>query len=312
MHKNIRMIERLIKKLAMIPVKIPYLLAIILGIILFLAALGLDDAMISEKLSDLLLNLSASLLAIPIILYSYEIVKNRISQSQDKDVSEYVKMNVDREIITLLKRLTPLVMKYDPNTLKSYKILNITKNKAIRSLEEYNPLAFYLATDWGYVEDQFMSLIANELVYNNLSIEERNAFVKIIKELRNLDYFTDPKFFKATGKGDARLSVISGKDLDPNIKFESRFLLMRHIEATNEAVVVSFNDIKVGKYMVSLTTPMKANKSVNENIIDSILNIQTHLKVWIDKRGDEFLIDSRNFRIRNTRTRNKFSRLGLD
>ena len=306
------MIKKFVKKLARIPVKIPYLLAIILGVILFFAALGLDDVRISEKISDLLLNLSASLLAIPIILYSYEVVKNRINRSQDKDVSEYVKMNVDREIITLLKRLTPLVMKYDPNTLKSYKILNITRNQAIKSLEEYNPLAFHLATDWVYIEDQFMGLIANELVYNNLSIEERNAFVKIIKELRNLDYLTDPKFFRSAGKGDAKLSVISGKDLDPNIKFESRFLLMRHIEATDEAIVVSFNDIKVGKYMVSLTTPMKSSKGVNENIIDNLLNIQKYLKVWIDRRGDEFLVDSRNFRIRNTRTRNKFSRLGLD
>ena len=110
------MIKNIVRWLVKVSANIPYILAVALGVVLFLTSFMMDDVIVLKKLSDLLLDLSASLLSIPIILYSYEVVKNKIDHSRNKDISEYVKMNVDREIVTLLKSLAPLIMKEDANT----------------------------------------------------------------------------------------------------------------------------------------------------------------------------------------------------
>ena len=133
--------------------------------------------------------------------------------------------------------------------------------------------------------------------------------MKIVRELRNLDYLTDPKFFRVADKEDAKLFTIQGRNIDPSTKFEERFLLMRKMKIENTAMVIGFNDIKHGKYKVSLTTPMMGSAAVNENIVESILNIRSYLEVWLDKRGNEILLDSRNFRTRKTKNRDRFERL---
>lgn len=303
------MIKNIVRRLVKVSANIPYILAVALGVVLFLTSFMMDDVIVLKKLSDLLLDLSASLLSIPIILYSYEVVKNKIDHSRNKDISEYVKMNVDREIVTLLKSLAPLIMKKDANTSRVCELLKITKSKAMKSLQDYHPLVFYLATDWGCIEDRFMDMIASELIYDNLSVEERNIFVKIVRELRNLDYLTDPKFFRVADKEDAKLFTIQGRNIDPSTKFKERFLLMRKMKIENTAMVIGFNDIKHGKYKVSLTTPMMGSAAVNENIVESILNIRSYLEVWLDKRGNEILLDSRNFRTRKTKNIDRLERL---
>ena len=54
---------------------------------------------------------------------------------------------------------------------------------------------------------------------------------------------------------------------------------------------------------------MMGSVAVNENIVESILNIRSYLEVWFDKRGNEILLDSRNFRIRKTKNRDRLERL---
>ena len=143
------MIKNIVRQLVKVSANIPYILAVALGVVLFLTSFMMDDVIVLKKLSDLLLDLSASLLSIPIILYSYEVVKNKIDHSRNKDISEYVKMNVDREIVTLLKSLAPLIMKEDANTSRVCELLKITKSKAMKSLQDYHPWFFILLRTGG-------------------------------------------------------------------------------------------------------------------------------------------------------------------
>lgn len=290
--------------------KFPYLIAFLVGVVLFILVIVVGDNVLKGKLSDLLINLSASLIAIPIVLYTYEIIKQRLAKDKDRDVSEYVKMNIDREIITLIKRITPIVIKYSVNSGNALKILKLQKKAMLKSLEEYRPMAYYLATDWGFIEDQFMNLIANELVYNNLSVDERNAFVKLIKVLRELDSLTDPKFFRAVGKPDETYKIVPGTDFDPTTEYKTRYLLIKEVKATGEHIVMHFNDIKKGKYLVNLLTPMKASSGISEKIIDCIFELRELIDVWATSRGSDFILDSRNFRVKRSRTQNRLDRLG--
>lgn len=302
--------SKLGKKLQGLLHKFPYLIAFALGIVLFIVVIIVGDNVLEGKLSDLLINLSASLIAIPVVLYTYEIIKQRLAKDKDRDVSEYVKMNIDRKIITLIKRVTPIVVKYSINSGYPLKILKLTKKAMLESSEDYKPFAYYLATDWGFIEDQFMNLITNELVYNNLSVDERNAFMKLVKVLRKFDELTDPKFFRPAGKADKAYRIVPGTDFDPTTEYKTRYLLTKEVKATGEHIVMHFNDIKTGKYLVDLLTPMKASSGVNEKIIECVFELRKLIDVWAKSRGSDFILDSRNFRVKKSRTQNRLNRLG--
>ncbi|HEX8763119.1 MAG TPA: hypothetical protein VF733_05170 [Candidatus Saccharimonadales bacterium] len=281
--------------------RFPYAIAIIAGLLFYLLA-----SLTSDNLSGLLLNISASLVTIPIVIFSYEAIKEKVAKEDNRDLSEYVKMNIDREILSLLNRVSPLVIGTPtPGLNKVLKLLNMNEEKMRKTLENYSPMAYYLATDWGYSEDQFALLLANELIYNNLSVDERNAFIRLIKAVRTLEYATSPRFYKKGGDANPKYTIVKGSEIDQVTKFQNRYLLMAKTKKSNELAVAAFNDLKMGKYKIDLLTPMKPNNDGKELLLSCTLEILECISAWSQSRGKDFLIDSRNFRMKRTRLKNR-------
>lgn len=282
----------------------PYAVAIIAGLFFYLLA-----SMTTGNFSGLILNVSASLITIPIVIFVYEAIKEKIAKESNKDLSDYVKMNIDREILALLNRVSPLVIgSPTPGLNKVLKLLSMNEEKMRKTLDSYSPMAYYLATDWGYSEDQIATLLANELVYNNLSVDERNAFIRLIKAVRTLEYATDPQFYKKDGEINPKYTIIKGSEIDQVTKFENRYLLMAKTKKSDGLAVAAFNDIKSGKYNIDLLTPMKPNNDGQELLLSCVVEILECVSAWTHSRGNDFLIDSRNFKMKRSRLKNRLSK----
>lgn len=277
--------------------RFPYSLALLAGLLFYLAA-----SLTSGDLSGLLLNISASLVTIPVVIFTYEAIKEKIAKESNHDVSQYVKMNIDRELLSLLNRVSPLVIGTPtPGLNKVLKLLAMNEASMRKVLDDYTPLAFYLATDWSHSEDKIAELLANGVVYNDLSIEDRNIFIRLIGAIRSLEFATDPRFYMASGGPVTRYKIVKGNEIDPTITLENRYLLMAKTKKSNEFAVAAFNDINRGKYRIDLLTPMKPNNEGKAMMTGCVVEVLECISAWMDSRGNEFILDSRNFRAKKQR-----------
>lgn len=272
--------------------KYPYVSPLAAGLVLFLISLTSDG-----KLSDLLVNISASLVTIPIVIFLYEKVREKAEAEKNRDLSNYVKMQADRELLTLLGRIAPLVIGTPtPGLNKTLKLLGMTRKKMLKNIETKSVMAFFLATDWVQSEKSINDLVSSELTYNNLSVEERNNFIRLIGAIRQLEIATEPRYYKAAGEPDDKYKVVNGNELNSVNKFENRYLLMSKTNRAEQFVVAAFNDINVGKYRVEYTLPMLANKEGIRLLVDAVAEVLECIDKWHELRGDVFLLDTRHFR----------------
>lgn len=270
----------------------PYVQPLIAGVIMFLVSLFFDG-----KLSDLLVNLSASLVVIPIVIFLYEKVREKAEAEKNKDLSDYVKMQADRELLSLLDRIAPLVIGTPtPGLNKVLKLLGMTPEKMLKNIETKSVMVFFLATDWSQNEKAINDLVSSELTYNNLNIEERNNFIRLISAIRQLETATEPRYYKASGEPTDRYKVINGNELSSVNKFENRYLLMAKTKKTDQFVVAAFNDINVGKYKLDYTLPMLASNDSGHLLVDAVTEVLACIDTWQRLRGNEFLLDTRHFR----------------
>jgi hypothetical protein len=270
----------------------PYLLPFMAGLLLFVPSLFLKG-----RPADLLVNLSASLLVIPFVIVLYERVRERAEAEKNRDLSNYVKMQADRELLTLLSRIGPLVIGTPtPGLNKVLKLLSLSPEKMEKNIESKPVMAFYLATDWALSEVAIKDLVSSELTYNNLNVDERNNFIRLIGAIQRLAIATEPRYFMAAGEPDPKYSVVNGKELNSANKFENRYLLMAKTKKSDQFVVAAFNDIDVGKYQIDYTQPMKANNDGKRQLLDTVAEVLDCIAVWHKQRGDVFLLDTQHYR----------------
>ncbi|MDK2899420.1 MAG: hypothetical protein PWQ10_607 [Patescibacteria group bacterium] len=272
--------------------KYPYVLPLTAGIGLFLMSLCFDG-----KLSDLLINLSASLVIIPIVILLYEKVREKADAEKNKDLSNYVKMQADRELLTLLGNIAPLVIGTPtPGLNKVLKLLNMSSTRILNNIETKSIMVFFLATDWSLSEKAINELVSNDLTYNNLSIEERNNFIRLISAIRQLEIATEPRYYVPSGKPDDKYKVVNGNEIGGANKFENRYLLMVKTKKVEQFVVAAFNDININKYRRDYTLPMMAKGDGKKLLLDAVAEVLECVDTWHKLRGNEFLLDARHFR----------------
>ena len=85
----------------------PYLTSLISGIVLFFIAVFLK-----EDYKGLLINIAATLLAIPLLFLIYELAKAFSSRKLNKELFDYAKMQIDRETLSVVMHLIKIVHPY--------------------------------------------------------------------------------------------------------------------------------------------------------------------------------------------------------
>lgn len=274
----------------------PYLAPLVVGVLIFVLLLvtGIEDGW-----RNLLLNISASLVTIPIVLLVYDALKDKAAKEQNKEVSNYVKMRIDKEILRLLDAVSPLIVKTPTAGLEKVLVLLKTdREKMIKNLESHTPIVYFLSTDWEMMEHNLSKLLSDELIHNNLNVSERNIITRLIKSIHSLSYVTHPRFFTAQGEPSVRYKVVKGEDAGKVSKFKNRYILMAlSKKKKNEFVVAAFNDIDISRFKESLTTPMKTNSDGRELLIDNVEEIQDAVNKWLDSRGNEFILDRNNYKL---------------
>jgi len=90
---------------------LPYICACIVGITIYLISL-----FIRNKLRDLLINISASFLSIPLLLLFYDMIKESTNKKLNKEIFDYSKTMVDSEILNCLNQISKMIYPLEKET----------------------------------------------------------------------------------------------------------------------------------------------------------------------------------------------------
>lgn len=276
---------------------LPYLAAIITGVIFYILATLLD-----EKYHDLLINIAAAFIAIPLLYFFYETAKSFSHKKLNKEIFDYAKMQVDRELLSILNQLQKIVYvleEKDSSVSAINKFLSLNKEELQNQLRANKYLGFQVFKHWEVSEKSLHELLNNPYILQKMEDEQIISIISVLKSLRTLEEINRTcELYIETEETAKGYKVQSGLDINPeNKKFPDRHLLLKQLTG-DEFVVCDFGDIP--KY--NLEKCLKYYR-INNKLIgyyaEVIFDLLKDINNWLDATGLEFVIDTKMFRTRS-------------
>jgi hypothetical protein len=275
---------------------LPYLAAIITGGLFYFLATFLD-----AKLHDLLINIAAAFFAIPLLYFFYETAKSFSHNKLNKEIFDYAKMLVDRELLFVLNQLQKIVYTLEEKDFSNEAVnnfLSLKKEKLENQLRNNKYLGFQVFKHWEISEKALHELLKNPFILEKMKDEQIIAMISVLKSLRALETIQriDELYIETeeTAKG---YKVQSGIDMNSeNKKFPDRHILLKHL-VEDKFVVYDFGDIP--KYNLEKCLKYyKINNKLLNYYTEVIFDLLNDINSWLDVAGLEFVIDTKMFRIR--------------
>jgi hypothetical protein len=272
----------------------PYFISILVGFVFYFIGLNL-----SENIRGLFTNLSAAFLAIPLLYLFYQVAQNLSKKRLNKEIFDYAKMQVDREVLSIINQLNKIVYSLEEKDFSTTGIknfLSIKKDKLIELLAKNEYLGFQVLKKWEVSEENLNDVLKNSYILARLSDDQIISIILIIKGLRFLEMIQTIKdLYVDTGKKATSYKIVAGKELNKdNIKFPDRYLLLQDL-GDDKTLVADFGDFplyNVDKLLYYFT--IKDNYL--EGYADSVFQLIMEINNWLDLTGREFVMDNKMFR----------------
>jgi len=274
----------------------PYLVSILVGLILYFIGLNL-----SENIRDLFTSLSAAFFAIPLIYLFYQVAQNLSKRRLNKEIFDYAKMQVDREVLSIVNQLYKIVYplkKWDFSNTGIDNFLSIRKDSLMESLVKNKYLGFQVFKEWEVSRGNLDEVLKNSYILSRLSDDQIISITLILKGLVSLEMMQKINdLYVKTGKKATSYKIVAGREInEANLKFPDRYILLQDL-GDNEALVADFGDFplyNVDKLLYYFTINDNYVKGYAEIILQVIMEVNN----WLDLTGREFVLDPKMFRPR--------------
>jgi len=273
----------------------PYFVSILVGVLLCLIGLKL-----SGDFKGLFINISAAFFAIPLIYLFYQIAQNRTQKRLNKEIFDYAKMQIDREMLSIINQLHKIVYSpekkdFSPKSVNEFLSLEKDALKEILSKNEY--VGFQIFKKWEVSEENLNEILKNAFILKRLEDDQVISVISIIKSLRYLESIQkDEELYVRTNKKHTSYKILGGRELnEENIKFPNRYLLLKDL-GNNKSLVADFGDFppfNISKLLQIFTM----NKRYLEIYSSAIFDLIREIKKWVNLTGGEFVIDTKMFRV---------------
>ncbi len=272
----------------------PYFSSILAGVIFYLLGFQAKD------FRDLFVNISAAFMAIPFIYLFYQIAKKYSKKKLNKEIIDYAKMQIDREILSLINQLSKMVYlleerEFTPKGIN--KFLSLKRDDLKKNISEKEYLGFQVFKKWDFIEKNLHEILKNPYILNRLEDEQVIVIIQLLKSIRYLEQIQKIKdLYVDTEKKASSFKIVDGKDLnEENAKFPDRYLLLKDL-GNNKFLVADFGDFP--RYNIDkLLKIFKINDKYIDIYVDAIFDLINEINHWANLTGREFLIDTKMFRI---------------
>ncbi len=277
---------------------LPFLTSIVSAIILFYFSMEYA----SGDIKDLLINISATLFAIPIVYSVYELIQNLTKRQLRIEIFDYAKMQIDRNVLSIAFKVMNIL--YPPEFKKSTenvnKLLQLNKNQIRILLREEKKIGFQILKNLEVDKDELDNFLKNPYILKNM---EDNQIIQILDMLKKTINYNQilvlHNLFKESNKKSKDYIVNKGINMNVNNKkYPNRYLLLKPVK-NDYFMVISFGDFSE-RHTNNLLTYYSISDEHIEQYVDIIYNLITSIKKWVQLTNNELIIDPLQFRMRET------------
>ena len=274
----------------------PYASCVFAGLMFFLASIQL-----TADYKGLFLNIAAAFLAIPFLYLIYELAQKFSQKRLNKELFDYAKMQIDRELLSIVNQLAKVVYPYEKQDFSFQGIQNFLSQNSSQIgdvIEKGEYIGFQVLKNWSISERNLHSILESPFILHRLEDDQIISVISILKELRSLESIqknvTD--LYVNTKKKVDNYKITSGEEIsDRNIEYPDRYLLLRYLEG-DKYQVADFGDF-APYHVGDLLNIFRFNNKYIEDYSDSIYDFIKTINEWLDLTGSEFLIDTKMFRL---------------
>lgn len=251
---------------------------------------------------DLLINLSASFITIPLVLIFIDSIKNNIDKNLKQELFNYSKKNIDNDILSTISHINKLFnIPVLPITHPLFNLLSVLlrlDEKVIReTMQTLNPLGFQLFKNWGETKEYFSDVFKNPLSIKVFTTEQISTLIKLLEAIQVFESdITKPENITLVGDLSSKYVVMEGTEITShNASFSGRWLLLQNTDKKDEKVVKDFGDFDP-YYKDKLLNQYKFTEKGVKNIGDDLITILELTKQWLKLTDNKFLLDFKRFK----------------
>ncbi|SRR6056297_350020 len=255
----------------------------------------------NENFENLFLSLSASFISIPLIYLFYKLTKNISQRKLNKEIFDYSKMKIDKEILSITEVLFKIMYPYDKqrfNLDAIDKFLSFNLDDLKENFRNNKYLGFQIFKRLDFTQNRFQEILENPFLLDRLADQQIQSIILIIKKLRRIESLRDKNIHKKNNKKESdSYKIVSGKEINPdNTKYPNRLLLLKHIE-NDKHFVQDFGDFKEGNKS-KLLNYFTVKESYVEVYAEKVFDVVSEINKWINISGGEIIIDTKEFKIK--------------
>jgi hypothetical protein len=257
---------------------------------------------VDADIKGLILNISASLFAIPIIIVFYELIRSHSDKKLNQEIFDYAKMQIDREIMSIINQLSKGVFPYGQSvrTPKDYnKFLSYSLDDIKNIIKNSDFIGFQVYKKWEYSENYLHETLKNPYILGKLDNEQIISIIKIIKCIRSLENIQmQENLFMSKGVISKGYNISKGSDINQENgnSFEKRYLLLKDI-GEGRFMVEDFGDFE--KYSLpKLLNIYKINEGIVDIYCSEVFDLLSEISNWLIVTGNEFIIDPKIFKLK--------------
>lgn len=274
----------------------PYLICVVVGTVLFIAGSTLSD-----DGKNLVVGIAGAFFAIPLLYAIYESAQKFSNRRLNRELFDYAKMRIDREILSMVNQLMKIVHPYDERDaslkgITTFLSLNIDQTADAIANNEY--IGFQVLKDWSVSEDSVVQILESPFILQRLNNDQVIAIIAIMKQIRALEAIQKniSDLYVPIGKEVTGYKVQAGIEMnESNSKYPNRYLLLKHLR-DDIYQVADFGDFPL--YQVSkLLYLFRVNEKYKQVYAQEIFNTIKAFNIWIELTGTELLLDTKMFRL---------------
>jgi hypothetical protein len=135
----------------------PYASCVVAGILFFTVGVSLAD-----DLKGLMVNIAAAFLAIPSLYLIYELAQKFSQKRLNKELFDYAKMQIDRELLSIVNQLAKVVYPYEKQNFSFQGIqefLSLESSQLQNLIESSDYLGFQIFKNWSVSEKNLHNIL---------------------------------------------------------------------------------------------------------------------------------------------------------
>jgi hypothetical protein len=264
--------------------------------------------LLNSNIKNLFHNISAAFFVIPLLYLLYELTKMWTDRELNKEIYDFIKVQVDSEILSIVNKLMKMIQGYGQQRFSLSDIrhfLRFSRQTMECTLKNQTFLGFQVFKEWDSNEHALQLVLSHSFISSRLSNKYAISIIKLIKNLRslkqllrNFKVFIEIKNPKVCSKMNYQL--IKGKEVDPFTSTSSEntsetYMLIKPLDGA-KGRLVDFGNF--GDYYEShLLDIYRMNEDYINLFINEILDILKDIECWLSITGNEFIVDTTIFRI---------------